>query len=179
MLKLKVQTVEGFDEATEKFVGMEFFELELEHSLVSLSKWEMFFEKPFLSNEKKTPEETLYYIKCMELTGGVPDEIWSKLTEANVEEINAYINAKMSGTTIFEPKNNGRSETISAELIYYWMSALQIDWQAQNWHLNRLMTLIRIANIKNQPQKKMSARETAQRMAELNQKRLAENGGQG
>jgi hypothetical protein len=179
MLNLKVQLVEGFDNSTGKFVDLEVYELELEHSLVSLSKWEEFFHKPFLSDEKKTPEETLYYIQCMVLDGEIPDEVWGKLTEAHMQQINDYINDPHTGTTFSGGNDKPSRERISSELIYYWMTALQIDWQAQYWHLNRLMTLIKVANLKNQPQKKMNQREAAQRFADLNRQRLAANGGQG
>lgn len=180
MLNIKVPLVEGIDEATSKFVVLDSFNLELEHSLVSLSKWEQFFEKPFLSDEKKTSEETLYYIQCMTLTQDVPDEVWMKLSAENGKDINEYINRKMTATWFTEIPGRARNrEIVTAELIYYWMCALQIDWQAQYWHLNTLMTLIKVANEKNQPAKKMSRREAMQKMAEINKRRLEESGGAG
>lgn len=179
MLKFRVQLVEGFDNSTNKFVDLEYFDLELEHSLVSLSKWESFFKKPFLNDEKKTPEETLYYFQCMVLNEDIPDNLWDHLTEDHVKMVNDYINDPMTGTTFSKGAEKPSREIVSSELMYYWMSALQIDWQAQYWHLNRLMTLIKVANVKNQPAKKMNQREAAQRYADLNRQRLAANGGQG
>lgn len=177
MLTIEVPIVEGFDNATQKFVIVETFKLELEHSLVSLSKWEMFFEKPFLSDVPKTPEETLYYIQCMVLNEEVPAEVWTKLTNENLEAINNYINAKQTATTINEgPGKPGQREVVTNEVMYYWMCALQIDWQAQYWHLNRLITLVKVLNIKNSPPQKMSRRDAMARQRELNAQRRAQHG---
>lgn len=180
MLNIEVPMEEALDEATNKFVIIKSFPLELEHSLASLSKWEQFFEKPFLSDERKSPEETLYYIQCMCLTQDVPSDIWQKLSAKNGEDINAYINRKMTATWFYDAPGHSRNrEIVTAELIYYWMSALSIDWQAQYWHLNTLMTLIKVANEKNQPEKKLSRREAMAKMAEVNKRRLEQTGGVG
>lgn len=182
MLILKVKTFEGFNNETQKIVR-EFFELKLEHSLVSLSKWEQKHEKPFLTNEPKTIEETLSYLECMCLDENVPSEVFLMVTDDDMTKINDYINKKMTATWFNErgPNTPGR-EAITAELIYYWMVALQIDWQAQYWHLNTLMTLVKVCNHKNQPEKKRSRADRAteaQQRAELNARRLKEYGTRG
>jgi hypothetical protein len=177
MLILEVPVEEGFDNTTGKFVQLKTYQLELEHSLVSLSKWEEKYEKPFLSDDDKTAEETLGYIQIMTSTPNVPDEVWMKLSKANLDTINAYLNAKMTATWFNEPKQVGpQREVITAELIYYWMIALQIPWEAQYWHLNKLFTLIKVCNHKNQPPKKLSQRELAQRHREINAQRRAQQG---
>lgn len=180
MLVINVPMVEGFDNSTQKFVETEFFQLELEHSLASLSKWEMKYEKPFLTSEDKNAEETAYYIKCMAMTPDVPAEVWSKITKKNLEDINEYIAAKMTATWFSEDKKSPPSrEIITNELMYYWMVALQIPWEAQHWHLNRFLTLVKVCNVKNQPPKKMSRRELAQRHREINEQRRAQYGSNG
>lgn len=181
MLTLNVQIVEGFDNATQKFVPMQSVELELEHSLVSLSKWEQKYEKPFLSADKKTIEETIFYFKCMCLTPNVPDEVWEHITDTDLQAVNEYINRKMSAAWFNERRGSGgpSREVITADLIYYWMVAQQIDWQAQYWHLNTLLTLVKVINHKNQPEKKRTRREIAQDNARINAQRLKDLGTRG
>lgn len=170
MLRLTIQlSPEGWDEKKEEFVEAKTQTLQLEHSLISLSKWESKWCKPFLSNVNKTEEEVLDYIKFMTLTQ-VDPEIYSRFTAENFREIDSYINAPMTATTFSEDKNGKRNrEVITAELIYYWMIALNIPFDpCQKWHLNRLLTLVRVCNIKNQPPKKRSKRDTASHYAAMN-----------
>lgn len=160
---------EGWDEKKQEFVKPKTQILQLEHSLVSLSKWESKWCKPFLSKSIKTDEEILDYIKFMTITQNVKPDVYNYLTHANIRDIDAYINAPMTATTFSEDKQgkNGH-EIITAELIYYWMIALNIPFECQKWHLNRLLTLIRVCNIKNAPPKKRSKREIMSRNAALN-----------
>ena len=170
MLQLTVQlSPEGWDEKTEQFVDGKTQTLQLEHSLVSLSKWESKWEKPFFSKADKSYEEILDYIKFMTISKNVDPSVYSHLSRDNIREINEYIEAPMTATTFAKDKNQSKSrEIITSELIYYWMIALNIPFECQKWHLNRLLTLIRVCNIKNSPPKKMSKRDLASRNAQLN-----------
>ena len=175
MLKLVVGGTESFDEATQQFVLVGGFELQLEHSLVSLSKWESEFEKPFLAEEDKTPEELIGYIKAMTLTQEVPPEVFAQLNEANFTAINTYINAKRSATWFSEAPGAPRAkEIITSELIYYWLTVFNIPFEVENWHLNRLFTLIRVANVKSAKPEKMSRAQMAERNRALNEQRRAQ-----
>lgn len=169
MLRITVPAVEMWDERTQEFINTKEQTLQLEHSLVSLSKWESKWCKPFLTNQAKTNEETIDYIKSMTLTQNVNPEVYNRLTDENFKEIYAYINAPMTATYISdEPKGKLNREQVTSELIYYWMVALNIPFECQKWHLNRLMMLIRVCNVKNQPPKKRSRREIMSRNAALN-----------
>jgi hypothetical protein len=180
MLTIVVPGVEMFDEQTQEFVSKDDVTLELEHSLVSLSKWEQIYEKPFLGKGEKTPEEVLGYIKTMTLTSNVPEEVFSKLSEGNISEINNYIDAKMTATWFNDaPGAPNTRDIITAELIYYWMITFQIPFECETWHLNRLFTLIRVCNIKQAKPKKMSRSEIAARNRELNAQRRSQLGTKG
>lgn len=180
MLTIKIPVSEVFNEATAEFITSEAITLVFEHSLVSLSKWESFWKKPFLSAEEKNLDEINWYIKAMTVTLDVPDNVYDLLSKAHLNEINSYINDKMTATWFTETKNApANREIITAEVIYHWMIALNIPFECQHWHLNRLMTLIRVCNQKNTPAKKMSPRDVAKQNRELNAKRRQQLGTRG
>ena len=176
MLRLTIpMSPEGWDEEKQEFVDPTFAVIDLEHSLVSLSKWESKWHKPFLSQEAKTAEETLDYIKFMTLTEDVDSSVYEHLTQENVSQINKYIEDSMTATTFSNEKHTSRNrEQVTSELIYYWMVALNIPFECQHWHLNRLLTLVKVCNIKNEPPKKMGKRELMSRNAALNAQRRAQ-----
>lgn len=172
MLKLVIPDREIYDERTNQFIYIKGATLQLEHSLVSLSKWESKWCKPFLSKKDKTTEELLDYIKCMTLTQNVNPDVYKYLSNSTVNQINEYINAPMTATTFYEEKGGKKSsEQVTSELIYYWMVALNIPFECQKWHLNRLLTLIKVCNIKNQPPKKRSKKDIAAQYARINAER--------
>ena len=169
MLQIKIPAAEAWDEDKEEFVQTSHEQvLQLEHSLVSISKWEAKWCKPFLTKEDKTYEETLDYIKCMTITQNVKDETYNRLTKSNIDEINNYISESRTATTFSDNKSGTNREIITSELIYYWMISLNIPMECQKWHINRLLTLIRVCNVKNTSPKKMNKREIASRYASLN-----------
>jgi hypothetical protein len=170
MLQLEVAiSPEGWDEKTEQFVEPKFVTLRLEHSLVSISKWESKWNKSFLSSAEKTDEEIFDYIKCMSTTSNVDPDVFDHLTEANIRDIQQYINAPMTATTIREDSSTKRSrEIVTNELIYYWMFSLGIPKELEKWHLNRLITLIKVFNAKNDTPKKRNRRDVMSQNAKLN-----------
>jgi hypothetical protein len=180
MLRIQVPiSEEKFDEESEQFY-FDCYELELEHSLVSLSKWESKFEKYFLGRKDITEEEVLWYVEAMTLTPNVPPEIFQKLTQKNYDDIKDYIGAKMTATWFSDREGQAPSrEIVTSELIYYMMIAHNIPVEFENWHLNRLITLIRVCNEKNKPQKKptrASRNEQLERRRALNAQRQKELG---
>lgn len=169
MLQITVPGGEFFDEETNEFVVVKEQTLQMEHSLVSLSKWEAKWNKAFLGKSKKTTEEMIDYFRCMTITKNVNPLVYLCLSQENIDLISQYISAPMTATTIREIQHGSSSrETFTSELIYYWMIALNIPFECQKWHLNRLITLIRVCQIKTQPPKKMSRGEVMRQNASLN-----------
>ena len=179
MLIINVTLAEDFNEETNEFQVSKTYKLRLEHSLVSLSKWESFYEKPFLNDTNKTSEETVFYIKCMSLDEETPPEVFANLSESDVSEINNYIASKNTATWFSEEKSKNSKEVVTSEIIYHWLIAFNIPFEVQYWHLNRLLTLIQVCNRKNAPQKKMGRSELLKRQRELNEARRAKYGTSG
>ena len=179
MLNIVVPETEEYDPITETFTVRKKETLSLEHSLVSLSKWESKWKKPFLTEDNKTQEEAMDYIRCMTINS-VDPSVYRRLTPAMIQKINDYIGDPMTATTIREDPNQKRGhEIVTSELIYYWMVALQIPFECQKWHLNRLIMLIRVCNIKNAPPKKMSKGEIYRQNSALNAARRKMHGTKG
>lgn len=171
MLEIDVSTGESFDEERNKFVVTSSFRVMLEHSLVSASKWESLWKEPFLGKKEKTAQQNLSYVKFMILNDELPPGVFKKLVEDHINEIKGYIADTMTATKLYTDPNAPQSrETITTELIYYWMISLSIPIEFQHWHLNRLITLIRTVNLKNTPKRKMSMKERR----DLNRARLSQ-----
>lgn len=180
MLRLKIPAREFWDEARQEFVPTKEQVLQLEHSLVSVSKWESKWKKPFLSKEEKTYEETIDYVRCMTITQNVSADTYFALTQENIQEVNNYISDSMTAT-FFSGKEpmRGSGKVVTSELIYYWMVALNIPFECQKWHLNRLLTLIKVCNLESAPPKKRSKHDIMAQNRALNaarKKRLGTRG---
>lgn len=168
-----------YDEQKQEFFSVEGQTIRLEHSLRSLAKWEARWKKPFLSKKEKTRAETIDYVRCMSMTPGVDPSAFNMLTNESLNKISEYINDPMTATTFSDrgPKKPPSREIITAELIYYWMVALQIPFECQDWHLNRLLTLIHVCEIKNQPKnKKKTTRDDINQRTALNRARKKQLG---
>ena len=169
MLQITVPGVELYDEKNNEFIYTKERTLQLEHSLVSISKWESKWCKPFISKIEKTKEEVMDYVRCMTITQHVEPDVYTRLTEANYKEIENYINAPMTATT-FKERQGGKKGggIVTAEIVYYWMVSLNIPKDYEKWHFNRLLTLVRVCNEKNSPSKKMSKSEIMKQNSALN-----------
>jgi hypothetical protein len=180
MLTITIPETEFFNEQTQRFEPVEKTTITLEHSLVSLSKWEQKWKKPFLGREQRTTPETLDYIHCMLVKPkNLPDHYFRAIRDEDITKISEYINDTMTATWFNDSKSGGRqsAEIVTAEIIYFWLIALQIDFRVEKWHLNRLLTLVRVVNIKNDPKKKMMPRkEQLSQQRDLNAERKARLG---
>lgn len=169
MLEIVIPESEVWDESTNTFITINAQTLRLEHSLHSIAQWERKWCKPFLTDVEKSSEETIDYIKCMTLNEGVDPDVYNHLSKKNIDDIVEYIHAPMTATVFVNQKrgsNNG--EQVTAELMYYWMIAMNVPHEYEYWHLNSLMTLIQVCSIKNQPGKKMGRKAIANQNASLN-----------
>lgn len=177
MLDIPISPKELWDERKSEFVTVPGVTLRMEHSLVSVSKWEAQFRKPFLEKNEKTREESIEYMKFMTISPAVVDpRVYEYMNEAEQQKIKAYMEDSQTATWFSEDdeKKTGRKKTTTSELIYYWMISLNIPIEFQKWHLNRLLTLIRVCNVENQPEKKMSKTDIMRRNRALNAKRRAQ-----
>lgn len=179
MLQIKIPDGEIFDESTSRIIRIKGRELQLEHSLVSISKWESKWKKPFLGLKPKTREETIDYIRCMTITQNVDPLVYHCINNSIVYQVNAYIDDPMTATTFKKKQKNNSNQIITSEIIYYWMISLEIPMECQRWHLNRLLTLIRVCDEKNQPGKKMSKRDVMSQYRSINAARRRSSGTRG
>lgn len=185
-----VPEIEFFDEKKEEFITLPEIKgakIQLEHSLISLQNWEKKWHKPFLGNgvtkEEKTEEEILDYIRCMTLTPNVDPKLYKHIPESEVKKIKEYIDDPMTATWFSNknggPDGSGKKQVVTAEIIYYWMISLQIPPEYRKWHLNQLLTLIRVISIENSPKKKMSKNDILRQNARLNKARRAKHNSRG
>lgn len=180
MLTINIPDFEGFNENTQEFINVKGATLQLEHSLISLKKWEQKWHVPFLDQKtEKTTEMVLDYIRCMTINPNVNKEIYKVIPNTVAQQITDYINDPMTATWFNDNKTVGaqksKSEVVTAEIIYYWMISLNIPIEFQKWHLNSLLTLIRVVNLKNAPDKKMGKNDWARQRAALNRARRAKS----
>lgn len=167
---------EGYNDEKNEFFIIDPVVLELEHSLISLSKWESIYKKPFLSDTPLTMEESIEYFKCMTLTPNIAPEVYDRLSDENIEQINEYMDDKQTATWFRNVKNPGNRDVITAEVIYHWLITFKIPFEVQHWHLNRLITLVRVCGEKSKQPKKMSKHEILERNRSLNEERKARLG---
>ena len=181
MLQLTIATTpEMWDNENEIFIKPKTQTVELEHSLVSISKWESKWHKPFLTKQEKSAEETLDYLRCMTLTPDVDPDIWSHITNDHVDQVYNYINDAMTATTVKDiPGAKKSNELVTAELIYHWMITANVPLDRETWHLNKLLTLIKVCAVKSQPPKKMSRKEQFAQQRALNAARRKQHNSRG
>ena len=168
MIQITVPSGELWDEVNNEFISAKSQTLQLEHSLVSLSKWEAKWKKPLLVKGQKTAEEINDYIKCMTLTQNVDPNIYFFLTKENMKQIENYIDSPMTATVVRDKSTKGRNKVITSEVIYYWMISLGVPFECQKWHLNRLLTLIKVCEVENRGSNSMTKREIYEQNAALN-----------
>lgn len=172
MLELILPGGELYDEKKGQFIIVKPQAVRLEHSLIAISKWEAFYKKPFLTRGRKSVSESVYYIQCMTLTSGVDPLVYNFVDSSTLAKVAKYIDDPMSATRVRERQNGPPNrEVMTSEVIYYYMIAFNIPMECQKWHLNRLITLIRVCGIKSQPGKKMNSRQVMTQNRELNELR--------
>lgn len=179
MLQIELPNLEMFNDETQEFINVKGRTLNLEHSLISLSKWESKWRLPFLEQKNFTEEQLIDYIKFMTIDKNVDPNVYYAITDEIYEEIRKYIDSPMTATWFNDRNMTPSREIITAEIIYCSMIQLNIPFECQKWHLNRLLTLIKVCNIKNSTQKKMSKGEIFARNRALNEARRKEMNSKG
>lgn len=173
-ITITIPNREFFDQVNNRFFTIKGRNLTFEHSLLSITKWESRWHKPYLSKAEKTKEEAIDYLRCMCLDKDVDPKIFMAIDVQSMKEITSYIENPMTATTFRDDNKKPNREIITNEIVYYWMTELNIPFEpCQKWHFNRLMTLIRVASIKKQPPKKMGKKEAASQRMALNAQRRA------
>lgn len=173
MLQIVIPEGQYFDNNKNEFIYTKEQTLQLEHSLISISKWESKWHKPFLGKDQRSVEEVIDYVKCMTINQNVNPIVYSRITQDQLTTILEYINSPMTATTFNDRKKPPSRQIVTSELIYYWMVSLNIPMECEKWHLNRLLTLIHICDIKNSPPKKMSKKAIAKQNSQINAERRA------
>lgn len=174
MLKLTIKGQELYDEENNEFIPIKETTLQLEHSLVSLSRWESVTHKPFLTKDQKTDNDIRQYAQYMTVTQNVDPEVYKCITKQDINKILDYIDDPMTATWFNEDRIKGRGvfsnasgEVITSEYLYYLMVEFNIPFECQKWHLNRLMTLIRVIAIKSKGNQKMSQKDRMKQYSAL------------
>lgn len=185
MLELYIPETELYDERAGIFINVKETLLRLEHSLVSISKWEAKWHKPFMHSSEKTREELIDYVRCMTLSQNVNPNVYLCITDDHLIQINDYIQDPMTATW-FSDIQNGKQlgykysgQIVTSELVYFWMISYNIPVEFQKWHFNRLMTLIKVCDEKNKDPKKMSKKDIIERNKRLNEARRKASGSKG
>lgn len=175
MLSITIPDREYYDESKSCFCSVKGRTIQLEHSLISVSRWESIWEKPFLTEEEKTREETLSYIKCMTVTPNVDPDLYANLGAKELREIEDYIHKKMTATTVTRrgPMKSGRKRIMTSEVIYHDMIVFGIPFECEKWHLQRLLTLLDVCAVEDGPQDKMSRRDQLMLQHQLNAARCS------
>lgn len=179
MLEITIPDGELYDESSNEFITIKGVVLRLEHSLVSISKWESNWKEPFLSEVPKSIAQTVDYVKCMTINQNIDPMVYEALSNEHINQVNEYIKESRTATTFSDKGNGSRRDVITSELIYWWMAQFNIPMECQKWHLSRLLALIRIASIKNSPQKSMSRQAVLSQNAALNAARRKARGSKG
>lgn len=179
MLEITIPGGERWSDRENRFYYPKETTIRLEHSLVSLSKWEAKWEIPFIGNRNLTYEQNCDYVQCMNMTQNVSSEVFEFIPPETLAEIRQYVDKKMTATTISNTTGRKSRETVTSEVIYCWMTELGIPFECQKWHLNRLITFIQVCQIRKAPQKKYRGSDLLRRNYELNELRKKQWGSNG
>lgn len=178
MLEIELEELEAWDDKKQEFVVLKNEVVCLEHSLKSISEWEAKWKVPFLDTTPRTKQMILDYVSCM-VVSEVPKGFLERLKTRDFSRIQEYIDDSRTASWISSEDNTNDGSKVTSELIYYWMVTAGIPFSAEEWHLNRLMMLIKIYGEKNKPEKKRSREDILERNRELNEKRRREMGTNG
>lgn len=173
---------ELFDEETNTFLHPVGKKLHLEHSLLSISKWEAEWEIPFL-NTDKTSEQSLSYIKCCVLDDDFDELLLNTLSDKNILDFNAYLSKGMTAKKIIDLRSSlsqkrksrrpASQKALTSEDIYYSMIQFHVWKECEEWPLQRLLSLLQLCSLKSNSTGEMSKSDQAKFYREENARRKA------
>lgn len=172
MITIHFEEMEYYDEQLNRFYTLPPKVVNFEYSLAAVAEWEAIWKIPLLNTELGVDSDMfLSLAMCM---SDDRELLEYYLDDTEKAELHKYLSDSQTATTINSSQNGnttGRGKVYTAEEIYalMFMNGIPIEWESRN--LNRLLVILRIISIYQNPPKKMSQQDVMKQNARLNRER--------